>query len=71
MNQYRFKTNINCQGCLAKITPFLNDAKEIERWSVDTADPAKLLTVETKKLSADEVRQIVGKAGFNAEFRTN
>ena len=71
MNRYQFKTNINCTGCVAKVTPVLNGSIEIDHWHVDTADPAKLLTVETSKLSAEEVKQLVSRAGFVAEFRTN
>ena len=71
MRTYHFQTNINCGGCIAKVTPFLDDNKEIEHWSVNTVDPAKILTVETNKLSPDEVKQIVGKAGFHAELRVN
>jgi hypothetical protein len=27
MKTLKFKTNINCGGCLAKVTPFLNEEK--------------------------------------------
>ena len=67
MKQYQFKTNINCSGCVAKITPHLNAAKDVKEWKVDTTNPAKVLTVETENLGADEVETIVAKAGFKAE----
>jgi len=70
MESLQFKTNINCGGCVAKITPFLNANAEIKNWSVDTTNPAKLLTVETERLSGEEVKQIVNKAGYKAESVT-
>jgi copper chaperone len=67
MKKYQFKTNINCSGCVAKVTPHLNEIKDIENWQVDTIHPGKILTVETEKLDANEVQQLVEKAGFRAE----
>ncbi len=67
MNQYQFKTNINCGGCVAKVTPLLNSNPEIKGWKVDTANPDKILTVEANNLKADEVKELVKKAGFKAE----
>ena len=67
MKQYQFKTNINCSGCVAKVTPSLNDSPGIKEWNVDTANPKKVLTVKTESLLADEVKSIVEKAGFKAE----
>ncbi len=68
MKQYQFKTNINCGGCVAKVTPVLNAAEEVIKWDVDTANPAKLLTVESENLSEDQVKGLIEKAGFKAEI---
>jgi len=67
MNQYKFKTNINCGGCVAKITPSLNANSEIKEWKVDTVNPNKILTVQTESLVEDDVKAIVQKAGFKIE----
>ena len=67
MKQYQFKTNINCGGCLAKVTPVLDASPEIKEWKVDTHNPNKILMVGTESLKADEVKAIVAKAGFKAE----
>ena len=67
MNKYQFKTNINCGGCVAAITPHLNTNKEIKHWEVDTTNPNKILTVETENLSEDTIKEIVQKAGYKAE----
>jgi len=65
--EYQFKTNINCGGCIAKIAPHINANKGIQKWKVDTANPAKILTIETVNLSGDEIKQIVETVGFKAE----
>lgn len=67
MKQYQFKTNINCSGCVAKVTPVLNENEEIKDWKVDTDSPNKILTVETENLNEEQVKTIVQKAGFKAE----
>jgi copper chaperone len=67
MKQYQFKTNINCGGCVAQVTPALNANTGINEWSVDTANPAKILTIKTESLGQDELKAIVEKAGFKAE----
>lgn len=67
MKEYQFKTNINCGGCVAKVTPKLNENPGIKEWKVDTANPKKILTVKTDHLGEDEVKGIVASAGFKAE----
>ncbi len=63
----RFKTNINCGGCVAKVTPFLNETHGIEHWEVDTSGRDKILSVKSGTVSEKEVIQTVKKAGFNIE----
>ena len=64
---YTFKTNINCGGCIAKVTPFLNEAKGIADWNVDTANKNKILTVNSDGITENEIIDVVQKAGFNIE----
>jgi copper chaperone len=67
METLQFKTNIKCGGCVAKVTPVLNETAGIDGWKVDTADPQKILTVTAAKgLSADQVIKAVEQAGFLA-----
>ncbi len=68
METLQFKTNINCGGCVAKVTGPLNEEVSIMHWQVDTASPRKILTVDANGLSADQVVEIVNKAGFKAEI---
>ena len=71
--QLRFKTNIKCGGCVATVTPFLNDIEQIDGWNVDTASPDKILTVQTTARRPDDdrigevVTRAIEKAGFKAE----
>lgn len=67
MKTLEFKTNINCGGCVAKVTPVLNKTEGIAEWNVDTANKSKVLTVTTDSLSAQEVIATVEKAGFKAQ----
>lgn len=63
----RFKTNINCGGCVAKVTPYLNEAEGICHWEVDTSDHNKILSVHSDGITEDEVIRSVQNAGFNIE----
>ncbi len=64
METIKFRTDIKCSGCVAKVTPHLNEAIGESNWEVDTMNPSKILTVtgDTQK-----VKEAVEKAGFKAE----
>lgn len=68
MKTLRFKTNINCSNCLAKVTPFLDRKEGINSWNVDTETPDKILTVETEVLEAEDILKTVKRTGFEAEL---
>lgn len=65
-NELKFKTNINCGGCVAKVTPLLNEIRGIE-WEVDTASPDKVLIIKGNNVAADMISETIGKVGFKAE----
>lgn len=67
METLKFKTNIKCTGCVAKVTPLLNNESEIEKWEVDIFNPEKILTVETRNIDAQKVIETIEKARFKAE----
>lgn len=67
METLQFKTTIKCAGCLAKVTPFLNEQLNPEEWNVDILTPAKILTVNSDKVTAEEVEEKVKQAGFQIE----
>lgn len=67
MKQLKFKTNLNCGGCVARITPVLNEKAGPGNWTVNTDDPDKILAVSSDHLSAEEIQMSVRKMGFQAE----
>jgi copper chaperone len=67
MTTLKFKTNINCGGCVAKVTPFLNDKQGVEKWNVDTENPDKVLTIETCDLTSEDIIDTIQKTGFRIE----
>ena len=67
MKEIKFKTNINCGGCIRAVTPFLNNIKGIAEWSVDTENPEKILTVKVKDIQPEEIEAAIDEAGFEAE----
>jgi copper chaperone len=67
MKTLQFKTSIKCAGCLEKVTPFLNEQLTSEEWNVDIFNPAKILTVHSDKMTAEEIEEKVKQAGFQIE----
>ena len=67
MSTIKFKTNINCANCLAKVTPVLDKKEGIESWNVDTGNPDKILTVETDTLSVEDIIETIKPTGFQVE----
>lgn len=67
MEALKFKTNIKCSGCIAQVTPALNDTVGTNNWSVDIANPDKILTVSSQIKNKDEIKRAVENAGFKAE----
>ena len=61
---HQFKTNINCSGCIATVTPFLNEIEGVSDWEVDTANKDKILTVKTEETKEQQIIDTVQKAGF-------
>jgi copper chaperone len=68
MNTLKFKTNVKCGGCIATVTPHLNQVKGIISWNVDTTDPMKIMTIETEAISAEEITSVMKTAGYQAEL---
>jgi copper chaperone len=66
MKILKFQTNVKCGGCVATITPFLNQEKGIANWNVDLANPQRILAVETEELTSGEIIEVMKKAGYQA-----
>ncbi|HEY8956932.1 heavy-metal-associated domain-containing protein [Chitinophaga sp.] len=67
METVQFKTNIKCSGCIAAVTPVLNEVAGQDNWEVDLLSPDKLLVVSTDKAGKEQIQQAIEKAGYKAE----
>ena len=66
MNEFQFKTNINCASCVGAVSSFLNEIVGIEYWTVNTQTAEKILTV-SGEVSENEIIVSVAAAGFSIE----
>lgn len=64
MTSFKFKTNINCSGCVKSVRGFLSEVKGLKKWEVDTNSSDKVLSVESDPDSIDEIIAAVEEAGF-------
>ncbi|MDN5200405.1 heavy-metal-associated domain-containing protein [Fulvivirgaceae bacterium BMA10] len=69
MNSLRFKTNINCGGCIKTVTPILDSIKAIDKWEVNIESKDKELKVWGNTLDQAEIEEAVTTAGFNIELK--
>ena len=67
MSTLRFKTTINCGGCIKAVTPTLNQEVGANNWQVDTANADKILTVNSPAATAAQVVKAVQDAGFEIQ----
>ncbi|HLO79672.1 MAG TPA: heavy-metal-associated domain-containing protein [Chitinophagaceae bacterium] len=68
METMKFKTTIKCSGCVANVTPALNEVAGERNWEVDTAVPDKILTITSEKgITAEKVIAAIDQAGYKAE----
>src|SRR5262245_45974376 len=61
----QFRTDLNCGSCVAKVAPYLDADPGIEKWSVDTENPAKVLTVAGPAANERHVADLVSRGGFH------
>ena len=66
MKTMKFKTNINCSNCVAKVTPFLDKKTGKGSWNVDTESDDKILTVENSELTVEDIVKTIKRTGFEA-----
>ena len=67
MTTIKFKTDIKCGGCIAKVTPSLNNVAGENNWQVDVNNPSKILSVTGDNFSEKQIIDAVSKEGFKAE----
>lgn len=63
--EFKFKTNMDCQHCVARVKPLLDKVDGIDSWSVDLNNPDKVLTVQSSGAKANKVIDTVEQAGFD------
>lgn len=66
--ELKFKTTLNCSGCVSKVQTDFDNNKGIAEWHVDTDHSDKILTINSNGVSEEEVVQIIIKKGFKAEL---
>jgi copper chaperone CopZ len=66
MQTLKYKTNIKCSACLAKVTPALNETVGEGKWSVDLTHPARILTVLGEP-DESRIKTELEKTGYKAE----
>jgi copper chaperone len=66
METVKFKTNIKCEGCIAKVKASLNETVGEGNWEVDIADPSKVLTVPAL-VDETTLKESLKKVGYQAE----
>lgn len=67
MKMYRFKTNVKCSGCVAKIDHALERNPKSGTWKFDMDSHDKILEIRTE-LPPDEIAHMVNSAGYDAEL---
>lgn len=65
--ELKFKTTLNCGGCVSKVKTDLDNTTGIHEWSVDITNSDKILTVTSTGITPDEIITIVKSKGFKAE----
>jgi copper chaperone len=61
METVKFKTSIKCMGCVATVTPYLNEAVGEHNWQVDLQSPEKVLTVNIDDTDKNKETTVIKK----------
>lgn len=63
----KFKTNINCNNCVARVKPSIEKVAGINNCKVDIDNPDKILTVKSSGATAQQIVDAVESVGFDIE----
>ena len=66
-NEFKFKTNLNCGGCVAKVKNDLDNNVTIAHWEVDINNADKILTVISNGITPENIIEIIQNKGFKIE----
>ncbi len=61
---YKYSSNIHCSGCVASVTPVLDEFHSVESWQVDTPHTKKILTIEGEGLDEESLKRKLADIGF-------
>lgn len=67
MDTFKYKTNIKCESCVAKVSRFLDESINISEWSVGLENPDIILTVTGNGIKNEYIKELLLKAGYKAE----
>lgn len=62
---HRYKTDLHCGACVAKVRPLLDAAPDVVRWGADTSGSPAVLTVEGESITAERVGALIQPAGYH------
>lgn len=63
----KFKSNIKCGACVAKVTNALNETAGENQWSVDLAHPDRILQINNPDVTPEQVQTALQATGYQAE----
>jgi copper chaperone len=66
-NEWRYRTSIMCNGCIAKVKPILDSAEGVASWSVNLNTPERILTIVPDGVVEEELLAQLRGAGFTVE----
>ena len=68
METIKFRTTIKCSGCVAKVTPVLDENVGKGNWQVDILSPEKFLTITPKEpLNEAQLANAIESVGYKLE----
>jgi hypothetical protein len=62
---HRYRTDLHCGACVARVRPLLDAAPDVRRWTADTNGPQAVLMVEGEGITAERVDALIRPAGFH------
>lgn len=66
-NKLKFKTSINCMGCVSKVNKMLDELLGENNWNVDVNNPDKVLYVNTDVIKSEIIIEKLASFGFKSE----
>lgn len=68
MKILKFKTNIQSQAMLDKLSDILDKEELISKWNLDLESTDKILSISGEEITPEVITRSVKQAGFEAEM---